>query len=200
MAGRIPGIIFFCSVVITMSCSKKTENIETTFTKGDSLTDFYLSLQDSMLRSWNIMINDDNQKVTAMHHLLHELMVSSSGADVEFKTYENQLTQLTELRYSRASLSEPDVVEEYDFASNVLVSELISRAESSPDFVYNRKMQELVDQIRIADQRVNLFREEYDAVTSRYNAFIQENQTYLIDFTWADSLDVKPLFQMTSTD
>lgn len=199
MTGKIAGTMLVCCFILLTGCGKKPENNPTTFTKADSLTDFYLLLQDSMLRSWNMMMNDDNQKIVAMHNLLQELMLLSSESDEQYAAYKNQLDRLADMRYDRTSLAKPDIVEEYDFASNLLVNELVSLAESSPDFAYNRKMQQLVEHIRIADQRVNVFREEYDAVTARYNAFIQANQSYLADIAATDSMDVKPLFQMSSS-
>lgn len=182
-----------------MHCGKKTEITTTAFTKADSLTDIYLSLQDSMLQSWNVMINDDNQKITAMHNLLHELMVTSSnGSDLH--VYEEQLDRLAELRYDRETMGNEDLIEEYDFASNQLVTELIGLAEAKTEFAYNPTLQKLVEEIRLAEQRVNLYREEYDVITERYNVFVQSNWAYLDNINLTDSLVLKPLFQMTYED
>lgn len=197
MRMRISSLLFSCLGVLLINCGKKIEIHQTTFTKADSLTDLYLSLQDSMLQSWNIMINDDNQKVKAMHNLLHELMVTSSDEDVQLDSYEKQLEYLIKLRYNQKSMADEDLIEEYDFATNVLVTELISQAESKAEFAYNTTLQKLVDEIRIADQRVNLYREEYDAITAKYNVFLEENRKYLNEISLTDSLEMKPLFQMT---
>lgn len=192
------GIFCFCIGMLVINCGKRDNVVyQTTFTKADSLTERYLSLQDSMLISWNIMINDDNQKIKAMHNLLHELSVTSSDENNEYHAYEEQLNHLLQLRYDQYSLAEEDLIEEYDFASNLLVTELISQAESRPEFAYNTTLQKLVEQIRTADQRVNLYREEYDAITSRYNIFLKKNRAYLDEVTQKDSLELKPLFQMT---
>jgi|SRR5688572_2171791 len=192
----IRAIFFFCSTVALINCGKRAEIDQPTFTKADSLTDLYLSLQDSMLLSWNLMINDDNQKIEAMHNLLHELMVTSIEPN-ELHAYEEQLDQLVELRYDQKSLADEDLIEEYDFASNLLVTELISQAESKTEFAYNTTLQKLVEEIRIADQRVNIYRESYDAITSKYNAFLSANRTHLTEISMQDSLELKPLFQMT---
>jgi hypothetical protein len=192
----IRAILVLCSTVTLMNCGKRAEIDQPTFTKADSLTDLYLSLQDSVLLSWNLMINDDNQKIEAMHNLLHELMVMSIG-DNELHAYEDQLDHLVELRYDQKSLADEDLIEEYDFASNLLVTELISQAESKTEFAYNTTLQKLVEEIRIADQRVNIYRESYDAITSKYNAFLNANRTHLTEISVQDSLELKPLFQMT---
>ena len=183
-----------------MNCSQKTVEDHTVFTKADSLTDSYLAYQDSMLQSWNIMINDDNQKIKAMHNLLHELLVTSSGQHEELKRYEEQLEQLVRLRYTQQSMGNGDVVEEYDFASSNLVAELISLAESKPEFAYNTTLQKLVDDIRIADQRVSNYREEYDGVVMKYNQFLERNAPFLSEISNYDTIQKRHLFKMAAAE
>jgi hypothetical protein len=200
MRRRISGILFSCAGILLFNCGKKTEVSQPEFTKADSLTDLYLSLQDSMLQSWNVMINDDNQKIKAMHNLLHELMVTSSSQDDQHHAYEEQLDHLMSLRYDQKSIANEDLIEEYDFASNLLVTELISQAESRTEFPYNTTLQKLVEEIRLADQRVSLYREDYDAIAERYNSFLEKNRSYLNEVAQNDSLELRPLFQMTYDD
>lgn len=173
---------------------------ETTFTKVDSLTDFYLALQDSMLQSWNIMINDDNQKIKAMTNLLHELKVSHPEERELLSAYEERLDQLIRLRYTQKSMANADVVEEYDFASNSLVGELISITESKTEFAYNTTLQKLVDEIRAADQRVNNYRIDYDSIVTAYNHFLEKNKDYLTEIDQSSTPEKKPLFQMVSEE
>jgi len=183
-----------------MGCGEKprTQPDTTTFTHADSLTEHYLSLQDSMLRAWNIMIHDDNQKIKSMHNLLHELMVSNPEQRETLATYEERLNQLTRMRYTQKSLANNDVVEEYDFASNSIISELISLAESQTEFAYNTTIQKLVDEIRSADQRVNNYRTDYDSIVIMYNRFIDKNRNELKEIVQSSTLETKPMFQMVS--
>jgi hypothetical protein len=200
MKRLVSGVIFSCTTMIILGCGKNPDLQQTNFTKVDSLTDLYLSLQDSMLQSWNVMINDDNQKIEAMHSLLHELMISSPEESDELDIYEEQLNQLTQSRYTQKSLGDEDLIEEYDFASNSLVAELISLAESRREFAYNATLQKLVEDIRIADQRVSNYRQDYDDITLRYNQFLKINHSYLKEISQADSLEMKPVFQMGYDD
>lgn len=200
MKSLVSGVVFSCATVIIFGCGKNPDLQQTNFTKVDSLTDLYLSLQDSMLQSWNVMINDDNQKIKAMHSLLHELMISSPEESDELNSYEEQLDQLAQLRYTQKSLGDEDLIEEYDFASNSLVAELISQAESRREFAYNATLQKLVEDIRIADQRVSNYRQDYDDITMRYNKFLKINHSYLKEMSQADSLEMKPIFQMEYDD
>jgi hypothetical protein len=95
-------------------------------------------------------------------------------------------------------MSNTEIVTEYDFASNSLITELISLAESQKEFAYNTTIQKLADSIRAADQRVNNYRAEYDLVTSRFNEFIERNKGMLKEIDEDSFLEKKPLFQMAA--
>ncbi len=170
----------------------------TSFTRIDSLTDMYLTLQDSMLDTWNMMIKDDNQKIKAMKGLLHELQIGGQYVPGELNSFEHRVEQLCRIRYTPKTMWNADVVEEYDFASASLVSELIALAESYTVFSYNTTLQKLVEEIRAADLRVENYRTDYDAVAMQYNQFIEENKDLLKEIADNGTLDKKPLFQMAS--
>lgn len=188
--------------LLWVNCSEKKneDHHYIVFTKADSLTDCYLAYQDSMLQSWNIMINDDNQKINAMHNLLHELLVTTAYNQEQLRTFEEQLDQLTRLRYTQQSMGNSDVVEEYDFASAALVTELISIAESRSGFAYNTTLQKLVEDIRIADQRVANYREEYDVIVMKYNQFLERNSPYLTEISNPDTIQKRHLFRMVAVE
>ena len=193
-------VVSTCSIVV-MSCGEKRADFsDASFTKADSLTDRYLAFQDSLLLSWNVMINDDNQKIRSMHNLLHELLVISTDDRDQITKYEEQLEQLIRLRYTQKSMGNADVVEEYDFASTTLVRELISLAETTPEYQKNPTLQKLVDDIRLADERVINYREDYDMIVIDYNQFLDKNKSYLEEANQNDTLEKKYLFQMVSVE
>ena len=190
-------ILLFFVACVAWNCSEKKQSAEeTAFTKADSLTDTYLALQDSMLWAWNMMINDDNLKIKAMHGLVHHLMVSGSSDKDDLMALEQRLEQLTNLRYSQKTMANEDIVAEYDFASQSLISELTSMAESKIGLSSDSTLQKLIDEITLADQRVTTYREEYDSIAKDYNTFLDDNKDYLKDMDHSCSLDKKPLFGM----
>lgn len=193
------GMVFSCSILIYCSCGNKPKEV-ISFTKTDSLTETYLNLKDSMLGVWNTMINDDNQKIKAMNNLLHELTVSNPSQSEEYRNYDERLKKLVHSRYTQKSMENTQIVEEYDFSSNSLVADLISLAESQKQFAYNPTLQKLVDEIRMADQRVNNYRQEYDQIAIVYNQFIDENRLFLKEVDEDTFLEKKPLFQMVAED
>jgi septal ring factor EnvC (AmiA/AmiB activator) len=194
------GIAFFCSVFAICSCGNRHNPEETHFTKADSLTDTFLELKDGMLETWNTMINDDNQKIKSMHNLLHELKVSNPAQREEFSRYEERLNQLVKMRYNQKTMVNTQVVEEYDFASNSLVSELLSLSESQTQFAYNTTLQKLVESIRTADQRVENYRLEYDSIARQFNQFVDEHRAFLKEIDQDSFLEKRPLFQMVAEE
>jgi hypothetical protein len=196
----LPIAIGSCSLFTVCGCGDSRRDNHPNFTKTDSLTDTYLNLKDSMLETWNTMINDDNQKIKAMHNLLHELKVSNPVMRDQLKSYEERLERLVHSRYTQKSMGNADVVEEYDFASNSLVGELVSLAESQTQFTYNTTLQKLVETIRTADQRVDNYRTEYDRIATQFNQFIDENKKWLIEIDQDSFMEKKPLFQMVADD
>jgi hypothetical protein len=174
------------------------ESRVTTFTEADSLTEIYLNLQDSILLAWNLMINDDNQKIKAMHNLLHELQIAGRFNPSQLESIEQRVEQLKKIRYTPKSMKNSDVVDEYDFASNSLVTELVALAESHSAYSYNSTLQNLVEKIRTAEQRIENYRSAYDAIVLEYNRFLTVNKEHLRDLDLAGALEQKPLFQMVS--
>ena len=181
-------------LLLLSACGEKPDSTPPHFTKADSLMDTYLGLQDSMLQVWNMMINDDNQKILAMQNLVHEISVSGSADPATLDAYNTRLKRLKNLRYTQQTMENPDVIVEYDFASNSLMTELISLAEMQKQFAYNTTLQKLVDHVRITNDRALNYRAIYDEIASRYNEFVITNRRFLEEND-SDSLQQKPLFQ-----
>jgi hypothetical protein len=197
---QLKNIVFPVILIFSFSlvnCSKKNPIESTSFTPTDSLTDIYLTLQDSMLTTWNTMINDDNQKIKNMKHLLHELQVTRDITPEELASLNSRIDQLLQIRYSAKTMWNNDVISEYDFASESLVNELITKAESINSFAYNTTLQALVDNIRASDLRVENYRMEYDAIAIRFNQFVEEHKEQLKEIADTESISKKPLFQVT---
>ena len=196
----LPTLMIACCGLTLFNCGQKADIQEShTFTKADSVTEFYLALKDSMHQTWNMMINDDNQKIKAMRNLLHELEVTHPEDKERYADLAERIDQLTRLRYTQKSMSNIDVIIEYDEASRSLTRDLISEAESKSQFAYNSTLQILVEQIHGANERINVYRQEYDSIVHTYNQYVETNFNYLNESgEAASSLDKKPLFQMVS--
>ncbi len=176
---------------VFLQCSPRQET-HSSFTKADSVTDFYLKMQDTLHGQWNLMITDDNKKIQAMGNLLHELMVTGAADSGRYRGYDDRLTQLARMRYTQKSMFNPDVIKEYDYATRALIMELVSAAEARTEYSYNVTLQKLVDEILLSDQRVTQLRQQYDSMAELYNRFLERNGTLLVEANL--TTEKKPLF------
>jgi len=180
MIKKVSYIALLASTTCLLSCSNQQANHEkTTFTKIDSLTETYLILQDSLLHAWNVMAWDEKEKIKAMHSLIHMMHQKEEFNGKELVTLEQRLDQLDRIRFTQKSLANNYVIEEYDFASNSLISEILSLAEADPEFIKNEVAQRLVDKVKMTDQRVDEYRAQYDLAATRYNLFLDRNKDYI---------------------
>lgn len=197
---QLRGVFCLCVFLAASGCGERPKSHSTHFTKADSVTESYLNLKDQMFETWNLMTRDDNQKIRAMRNLVHELSVTNHSLREDLQNYEQRISELAESRYTHESMENLNEIEEYDFASNALVSELISHAEAVPEFAYNTTLQRLVETIRTADQRVNNYRTEYDRIAVEYNEFIDDNAEFLREVETDSFVEKRPLFQMVAED
>ena len=197
---QLRGVFCLSIFLLATACGEKPKSHSTHFTKADSVTETYLNLKDEMFATWNLMTRDDNQKIRAMRNLVHELGVTNRSLREDLQAYEQRINELAESRYTHESMENLNVIEEYDFASNALVSELISHAEAVPEFAYNTTLQRLVETIRTADQRVVNYRTEYDRIAAEYNEFIDDNAESLREVETDSFVEKRPLFQMVAED
>ncbi|MEP2667857.1 MAG: hypothetical protein ABJH04_02620 [Cyclobacteriaceae bacterium] len=192
-------IVCITALTWLLSCNQQQATQQkTTFTKIDSLTETYLILQDSLLHAWNVMAWDEKEKTKAMHGLIHMMHQKEEFNDQQLITLEQRLDQLDRIRFTQKSLANNYVIEEYDFASNSLVSEILSLAEADPDFIKDMAAQKLVDKVKMADQRVGELRAQYDRVASRYNTFLEKNKNYIKEIDKDYSGEKWALFHMAS--
>ena len=194
--------LFFISgiiPVIFLQCGNKTEAVEDlSYSHADSITEVYLMLQDSLHDTWSMMLSDDNEKIKAMKSLVHEMKIGTQFTPEKLAALEERIDQLASIRYTPKTMTNIDVVEEYDFASNSLVTELVSMAESLPSFSYNTTIQKLVEEIRSADMRVENYRADYDSVALAYNRFIEQHITSIKEIIEEDTVMKKALFTSDS--
>lgn len=196
--GGIRLLCIYLLIAVT-SCTKRTTVHEGQhYTQIDSLTDTYLNLQDSLLITWNVMVKDENEKLRSMHEVLLSMGNSALFSKDQIELLEQRLEQVERIRFNQKTMSNPHVVEEYDFASNSLISEIISLAESNPSFVQQRELQSIVDYIKVADQRVEFYRSDYDLIAQKFNLFLDTYESKLKEIDQHATNDKRPLFQVAS--
>jgi methyl-accepting chemotaxis protein len=188
-------------LVVTLTiigCGRSaTSNEKTTFTRIDSVTDTYLSLQDTLLHSWNVLIKDEHEKIKAVDEAILHLMKLPLSDVSQLTSLGSRLEQLKQISITQKTLSNPYVVEEYDFASNSLISEILTLSETTPALLQNNDFHQLIDKIKLADQRTSGYRLEYDSIADQFNAFLEKNKSLLKDID-NGSLEKRPMFSVAT--
>jgi hypothetical protein len=193
-------LVMAVGVTTLISCGRSTtSNEKTTFTREDSLTETYLSLQDTLLHSWNLLIKDEQEKMDAVNATIHQLKQLSLSNPSQLTSVASRFEQLKGLHITQKSLSNQYVVEEYDFATNSLISEILSLSESHVDLLQNKELTHLINKIKSADERTSIYRLSYDSLANEFNAFLEKNQSTLKDID-KGKLEKKPLFSTASNN
>lgn len=185
--------IFLALTAAALSgCGRSATSTEkTSFSTADSLTDRYLSLQDTLVHVWNKLIHDENERIRAIEKVLTELNKQSGESSIN--SLETRFGQIKELRITPKTLSNPDVLEEYDFAHESLISELMA-ASSNPSIINQPSFQQLLDNIKIAEGHISLNRSDYDSIAQAFNAFLEKHKATLKEIDQTSNLEKRPLF------
>lgn len=198
LIGKYSAFGFLLGSFAFMSCGRSaTSNEKTTFTHIDSLTETYLSLQDTLLHSWNVLIRDEQEKMSSVHAAIDHLKKLTLPDPAQLSSLGSRFEQLKQIHLTQKTLSNQYVIEEYDFATNSLISEILSITESNPAFLQNKDLLNLIDKIKMADQRTSNYRLDYDSIAYQLNTFIEKNKLLLKD-TDNGSLEKRPMFSVAS--
>lgn len=198
MKNYTPYVALPLFMLLAAACSNTATTESSSFTKADSLTETYLSFQDSLYHLWNVLLKDEKEKVETMHAALNHFMVSGLDGYDQLESLKKRLEQLQHIRISQKTLVNPHVIEEYDFECRSLVAEIVSKAETSALFLTDPHSKKLVDKIKFSDQRLADYREAYDSLAMEYNEFIEKNKSLLKDIDKNSSLQKKPLFNQAT--
>src|SRR5690606_36754423 len=192
-------IALYSAFLLTASCSgNKEESVKTTFTSADSLTDRVLQLQDSVLFTWNVMVKDDTRKFRTIHDLLHRLMTAGYHDQEALIALERRLSGVSNFSLTQESIDDATLVEEYDFATAALITELTSLAKSHESFASDPYLRDKVQEIIMIDQQVEANRRRYDAIVNKYNRFLEEHRDAVGDLELGIKLTEKPRFEIAS--
>lgn len=176
------GMLFCCGRSATL-------NENTAFSKNDSLTDRYLNMQDTLLHVWNRLVRHEKEKLSAIDEMF-ERMTRLHHGDASLQS---RFAQIKELRLTPRLLSNPDVLEEYDFAHESLINEMLALAATG-QLATDREFQALVDRVKIAESNISLNREDYDSIAQAFNEFMQTHQLVLKEIDQNCNLNPRPTF------
>lgn len=181
---------------LLLSCGRTaTSSEKTNFTHADSLTETFLTFQDTLLHSWNLLAKEEHEKLDALEKALHGLIKLSATEPTQIGSLHNRLDQLKQIHITQKTLSNPYVVEEYDFASSSLISEVLSLMETNPKITGDQDLVQLIDKIKLTDQQIGEYRLSYDSIATAFNSFIENNRPFLKDAD-QNNLEKRPIFNV----
>ncbi len=147
----------------------------------DSLTETYLHLHDTVLFTWNSILRDEHQKIAILHDLIGRLESSQQLDESTVGSLRTRLAQLQRIRLTPKTLANPDVVDEYDFASSSLIVELNALFEANDALLNHPDWQQLIDEVKTVDMRGTLARDTYDSLAWQLNNFIEAHLDVMPD-------------------
>ncbi len=146
----------------------------------DSLQFTYIAINDSLDASWTVMIKDDDEKIADMKRLLKEVSNTKNYDKLKHDILSKEVEQLSQLRYDRNSMANSDKIDEYDSATSVLTRDVILYAAEHPRYKEYPKLEEIINDIQEADNRVIIHRIRYDRSAKDFNRFVNQNHKHII--------------------
>ncbi|MCU0420774.1 MAG: hypothetical protein MUC38_14055 [Cyclobacteriaceae bacterium] len=155
----------------------------------DSLTETYLHLHDTVLFTWNSILRDEQQKIAMLNELIGRLETSQLFDEATLASLRTRLEQLERIHLTPKTLANPDVVDEYDFASAHLIVELTTLFETNTALLNHPDWQQLIDEVKTVDMRGSLARDTYDSLAWQLNRFIEEHLDLMPDIAPQSGLE-----------
>lgn len=197
------GWMMAIGVVITLnSCDTKPKIEEKPATPVSVLSADSLKIQadavnDSLDLAWKKMERNDSTILADMKRLLQEVSYTPKHDIIKLKQLEQKLATLQTKLYTKESMADSRAIDNYDSASDSLVSDLAVFASSTPQIEKYTLIKELLNEISVANsaQTVATNRAHYDNWAKEYNKIVIENADGLkkLGEPYA-SMKVKPLF------
>ena len=138
------------------------------------LTQQYDSLYQAVTERWQVMIDDDNEKLFYMKRLLDEVSYTGNYDQANYDSLVLAVEMLKNSRYDSVSMADSDLIDAYDASSSALTSQVIVLAQDHPEFSHYPLMEELIYDISDANDRVLLHRIRFDQAARGYNEFVEQ--------------------------
>lgn len=192
-------VLFFLFLIFGMvwisGCKKSTKKQNG---EADSLQVHLGVLNDSVSHAWQVMIDDDDEKLAYMKRLVQEISYTGNFDSSDYKNYIQEIDQLKSMRYTQVNLEEEGKIDNYDSATFALTRQISDYAESHPQFEDYGLMKELIQDINDKNGMILLFRVHYDGFVQERNAFIEVNKEKLNGDDARYNLQKLPVFQLSS--
>ncbi len=189
-----PLILAVLLALLSTACNKKARTLSVDTL--DSLKLTYQQINNELEFSWTEMMMDDDGKLENMRRILQEISYSGDYSVVTHEGLKKEVEDLAAIRYDRETMSNSDLITNYDDKTNTTMSGLMEFTTGLPQFEQYPLMGQLLQEVFEADDRVLQYRIQYDRAVKSYNQFIEENEPYLEQIANQEILQAKSLFEL----
>lgn len=166
-------LLFLFAAACSSRINQQTEE-QLTDEQFDSLRTVYYSLNDSLMHSWNIMLEDDNKKLSNLQLLLEEIRKSENHDRDTLDSLAHMVQVLKNMRYDSVTVGNSNLIDQYDSTTTSVSDAIIEYTESLPDVDLNPVINVLIDQVVSANNSVLLYRIRYDSFSEDFNRFLEK--------------------------
>jgi hypothetical protein len=138
-----------------------------------------VAIQTQLDSSWAQMMDSDNRKLTNMQLLVNELKLINGIDSTKLPEFESGIESLKSKRYTQESMNISANIDQYDQATDQLWGNMKQFIRSNEEAEKYQVINQLVEEIGLADDSVIVYRHNYDEVLDRYNAFVTKHGKHL---------------------
>jgi len=161
--------ILLSSVLLLNAACESNKNLE-----KEALT-----IQQQLDSAWVVMTNSDDSKIANLQMMIQEFKLINGIDSSRIPEFEAKLNDLKNMRYTQESMNESVSIDKYDESTDQLWSSVKNFVQANGEIEKYQVMNQLVEEIGMADDSVIIYRQGYDKVLDKYNAFVAKHEKHL---------------------
>lgn len=186
-------------LAISSCSSSKHQAEETSFDRIDSLRSHLLTIEDSLLYAWNVMLHDDNERIGDLIRLVDELNYALA---LDSNLTQSLKTELKTIKKSRYYLSKmtSDQIDIYDSVSFAMSGKIIGITYDFEELTRYPYMEELAQSVHNREAKILRYRVNYDNIAKEHNRFVEEHNNIIQQIDPEYKHTILPLFELMPKD
>ena len=129
--------------------------------------------------SWKKMISSDDGKIENINRLISELLLLDGCDSALLLQCREKSTQMASGRYNKGNIREPGRIEKFDSLSIHIINSLQKETNRIPGATDFQLINQLLNEIKAADDSVIFYRKDYDHHVDTLNQNIRKNKKIL---------------------
>jgi hypothetical protein len=161
-------------LILLSSCNKETTSGNSD--KSIALKNEIDSLQIVINNAWDTMMVEDDVKLKYMKRVLDEAVYVLNSDEAKKNKLSAQIDTLKNLRYDRISVSNSNLIDKYDSATNLNIKRVFDYLDSNDSAYSVPLINDLHIEIDELDQMVIHRRGHYDEPAMHFNKLLKEEE------------------------